>query len=133
LPDPLKYRICPERLAVCKLAADASLPSWAQEGGFVCMTRASNELSIVCEEQRVPEGIPAERGWFALKLEGPFPLSMTGVLASFLLPLAEEEIPIFAISTFDTDYVLIKAEDLERAVRALNTAGHRNSEIKEER
>jgi uncharacterized protein len=124
LPNPLKYRICPERLAVCKLAADAPLPSWAQEEGFFCVTRASDELSIVCEDRRVPEGVPAERGWSALKLEGPFPLSMTGVLASFLLPLAEEEIPIFAISTFDTDYVLIKGEDLERAVRALGTAGH---------
>ena len=93
------------------------------------MTRSADELSIVCEEhvcddQRLPEAIRVERGWAALKLEGPFPFSLTGVLASFLQPLAEARIPIFAISTFDTDYVLIKREDLERAQKALLTTGH---------
>ncbi|MGB7944510.1 MAG: ACT domain-containing protein [Terriglobales bacterium] len=68
----------------------------------------------------------AERGWAALKLEGPFPFSMTGVLASFLQPLAEARIPIFAISAFDTDYLLIKRENLEQAVATLDAAGHEN-------
>jgi uncharacterized protein len=125
LPHLLKYRVLPERLAVCQLAADAPVPSWAQEGGFFCVTRSADELSVVCEEHRLPQGVRAERGWVALKLEGPFPFSMTGVLASFLRPLAEGKIPIFAISTFDTDYVLVKREDLERAQEALGTAGHR--------
>jgi uncharacterized protein len=124
LPHNLKYRVLPERLAVCQLAADAPVPSWAQEGGFFCVTRSTDELSIVCEDHRVPEGVRAERGWVALKLEGPFPFSMTGVLVSFLRPLAEAKIPIFAISTFDTDYVLVKREDLERAKKSLVTAGH---------
>ena len=109
---------------MCQLAADAPVPSWAQAGGFFCLAGSRDELSIVCEEHRVPEGIRVERGWVALKLEGPFPFSMTGVLASFLQPLAEEKIPIFAISTFDTDYVLIKRNDLERAAKALGGAGH---------
>jgi uncharacterized protein len=125
LPHPLKYRVLPERLAVCRLVADSPVPPWAQAGEFFCVTRSSDELSIVCEEHRVPEGVRVERGWVALKLEGPFPFSMTGVMASFLQPLAEAKIPIFAISTFDTDYVLIKREDLERAQKALATAGHR--------
>jgi hypothetical protein len=129
LPHHLKYRVLPEPLAVCQLPVDASVPTWAQEGGFFSVTRSTDELSIVCEEhactdQRVPEGVRVERGWVALKLEGPFPLSMTGVLASFLQPLAEEKIPIFAISTFHTDYVLVKREDLERAKKALAAAGH---------
>lgn len=72
----------------------------------------------------MPEGVRVERGWVALKLEGPFPFSMTGVLASFLEPLAEAKIPIFAISTFDTDYVLVKREDLEGAKKTLAAAGH---------
>lgn len=109
---------------MCQLAADTPVPAWAQERGFFCVTRSTDELSVVCEEHRVPEGIRAEQGWVALKLEGPFPFSMTGVLASFLQPLAEAKIPIFAISTFDTDYVLVKREDLERAVRVLEAAGH---------
>ncbi|HKR32803.1 MAG TPA: ACT domain-containing protein [Terriglobales bacterium] len=66
-----------------------------------------------------------EAGWVALKLEGPFPFSQTGILASFLQPLAENRIPIFAISTFDTDYVLIKQENLEAALHSLGNAGHK--------
>ena len=102
---------------------------WALESGFFCVVRTRDELSIVCSEDVCPEDyMPdaalAERGWLALKLEGPFPFSMTGVLASFLQPLAEARIPIFAISTFDTDYVLVKRENLEQEVVALGAAGH---------
>lgn len=75
-------------------------------------------------DDQSPDASRVERGWIALKLEGPFPFSMTGVLASFLHPLAEAQIPIFAISTFDTDYVLIKQNDLKQAVNALAAAGH---------
>ena len=78
----------------------------------------------ICTEDRISDGAPVERGWVALKLEGPFPFSMTGVLASFVEPLAAAQIPIFAISTFDTDYVLIKRTNLEQAVSALGAAGH---------
>ena len=118
-----------ERLAVCRFASDVRVPAWSLQGGFFCVVRTRDELSIVCSEDvcredRMPDGALAERGWVALKLEGPFPFSMTGVLASFLQPLAEARIPIFAISTFDTDYVLIKRENLEQAVAALGTAGH---------
>jgi hypothetical protein len=127
----LKYRVLMERLAVCRLASDARVPAWALEGEFFCVVHTRDELSIVCTEDvcaehPMPDGTPAERGWVALKLEGPFPLSMTGVLTSFLQPLAEARIPIFAISTFDTDYVLIKRENLQQAVAALGAAGHEN-------
>ena len=89
-----------------------------------CVVRTCDEISIVSAEDRIPDGVRAERGWLALKLEGPFPFSMTGVLASFLQPLAEARIPIFAISTFDTDYVLTKRESFAAAVAALGAAGH---------
>jgi uncharacterized protein len=125
----LKYRVLVERLAVCRFASDARIPAWALEGEFFCVVRTRDELSLVCSEDvcgedRMPDGALAERGWLALKLEGPFPFSMTGVLASFLQPLAEARIPIFAFSTFDTDYVLIKRENLEQAAVALGAAGH---------
>jgi hypothetical protein len=120
----LKYRVLREQLAVCRLASDTAIPGWALEGGFFCVVRTSDELSIVSAEDRIPEGVPAEREWLALKLEGPFSFSLTGVLASFLEPLAEAHIPIFAISTFDTDYVLIQSENLEPAIVALGAAGH---------
>jgi hypothetical protein len=126
LPHHLKYRVLLERLAVCRLGSDARIPAWALEGGFFCVMRTYDELSIVCSEDLVPDGAQAERGWAGLKLEGPFPFSMTGVLASFLQPLAEARIPIFAISTFDTDYILIKRENLEQAVATLGAAGHEN-------
>ena len=98
-------------------------------GGFFCVMRTSDEVSIVCMEDictadRMPEGALAEHGWVALKLEGPFPFSMTGVLASFVEPLADAKIPIFAMATFDTDYVLVKRENVEQAVVALGVAGH---------
>jgi len=119
---------------VCRFASDARIPAWALESGFFCVVRTRDELSIVCsedsctedvcKEDRIPGFALAERGWLALKLEGPFPFSMTGVLASFLPPLAEARIPIFSISTFDTDYVLLKRENLEQAVAALAVAGH---------
>lgn len=88
------------------------------------MTRTSNELSIVCLETQVPPNIHHEGGWFCLKLEGPFAFSDTGILASFVQPLSDRAIPIFAVSTYDTDYVLIKQGWLEKALQALRDAGH---------
>ena len=124
----MKFRILEERLAVCRLAPDEPIPVWALKGKLFSAMRTHDELSIVCLEDDVPEGPLAERGWTTLKLEGPFPFSMTGVLASFLQPLAEARIPIFAISTFDTDYVLIHRENVERAVATLGAAGHHKIE-----
>ena len=100
------------------------MPEWAVGEGFFCVTQTAEELSIVCEETRVPAGVRVERDWVAMKLEGPFPFAMTGVLTSFLQPLAEAVVPIFVVSTFDTDYVLMKRDKLEVAIRALGTAGH---------
>ncbi len=124
LPHALKYSVLPLGLAVCRLGASESIPSWATEGGFFCVARVPDELSIVISEELVPKNVRCETGWVALQLEGPFPFSMTGVLASFLQPLGEAQISIFAISTFDTDYVLIKRGQLEQARAALAAAGH---------
>ena len=80
---------------------------------------------MVCEAQNVPAEIKADRGWACLKLQGPFPFSETGILSSFIGPLAANAIPIFAISTYDTDYVLIKEEFVEKALSTLRKAGHK--------
>jgi hypothetical protein len=125
LPYHLKYRVLPQTLAICQLPPDLSLPPWALEGNFFSVTRTAHELSIVCDETRVPESIRTERNWVALEIAGPFPFSMTGVLDSFIKPLADQSIPIFAISTFDTDYVLLNRDQLEYALQALDQAGHR--------
>jgi hypothetical protein len=107
--------LLPERYAVVRLAAQSPVPSWAWSGTLNAIVRTDEELSIVCEQSAVPDDVKSERDWVALKLQGPIPFSTTGVLASIVNPLAAAGIPVFAISTFDTDYILIKAVDLARA------------------
>jgi uncharacterized protein len=122
------HRLCLEllanRLAVCRLDGDAPVPGWAMREDFFSITRTGEELSIVCREVLVPEGIRAERGWRALRVGGVLDFSQVGILADVASPLAEAGISLFALSTFDTDYLLVKEQDLGRAVVVLVTAGH---------
>jgi len=120
----LRLRILPELLAVCRLPADAEVPAWAPAVQFFSVTRTSDELSVVCPEASVPAGVESETGWRALQVEGPLDFSLTGVVASLASPLAQAKIPIFVISTFETDTLLVKAERLEEAVAVLRRAGH---------
>lgn len=112
-----------ETLAVCRLAADADAPTWAS-GEFVCVTRTPDELSIVCPEGNIPEDTPAERGWSALRVAGQLDFSLVGVLAGLTATLAEARISVFVISTYDTDYLLVKEADFSAAEQALVRAGH---------
>jgi uncharacterized protein len=114
-----------ERLSICRLNAGEEIPAWATGGPFFSVTRTRDELSVVCPEDVVPESISRARGWRALKLEGPFDLSIVGILASVASPLAEAGASIFAVSTFDTDYVLAREEQLDLAVDTLRASGHR--------
>jgi hypothetical protein len=119
----LTLSVLPEALAICRFDREAPVSAWVT-GDFVSITRTSDELSIVCDERDVPSGVKADRGWRALKIEGPLDLSLTGVLVSIAAPLAEARINIFAISTFDTDYVLVKADRVAEAIGVLRSAGH---------
>jgi len=111
--------------AIVKLGATQSVPDWTCTASeFLSITRTHDELSIVCGEALVPEGSPHEAGWALLKLKGPFALDQIGVLSSVAAPLADAGISIFTISTFDTDYVLVKAAQLSSACEALVAAGH---------
>jgi hypothetical protein len=123
-PRNLILRALPERFAVCRLKRDSALPDWALRGGFFSVTRTDDELSIVCAEENVPQEVRAERGWRCLMVLGPFAFSDIGVLSSLTEPLARAGISLFAISTFDTDYLLVKQENLEKARAALSAAGH---------
>ena len=111
-------------LAIVRLPPGAGLPWWAAASAFLSLTSTPDETSIVCEERRVPEDISAERGYRALRVRGRLPLEATGVLASLADPLAAARIPIFAVSTYDTDYILVPGDRLTRAVEALRKAGH---------
>jgi uncharacterized protein len=121
----LQLRRLAETYAVCQLSADAPIPSWADGVGFVSISRTTDELSIVCLADRVPDDVRSEQGWSCLQLVGPFEFTLTGILAAILEPLADAGIGIFAVSTFDTDYVMVKAEKLEATIIALEARGHR--------
>jgi hypothetical protein len=110
--------------AVCKLDKDATIPAWAMGDGFFSVTRTGDELSVVCRQSRVPEAVVCERGWRCLRVVGAMPFTLVGVLASLTAPLAEAGTSAFAISTFDTDYLLVQENDLEKAVSALRQDGH---------
>jgi hypothetical protein len=120
----LKFRRLPGPFAVCQLPADAPVPEWATSGPFVSVTRSEDELSVVCPDENVPDGVKAESGWVCFKLEGPFPFAQTGVLASFIDPLTEQGVPIFAISTYNTDYVLVQESYAAVTLATLREAGH---------
>ena len=106
-------------LAICRLPPGAGLPDWIYEGDLVSVTRTKDELSIVCSEFCVPEDVIAERHWRMLKVKGPLDLSLTGVIATLTAPLSEAGIAVFVISTFETDYLLVKSEQFDNALEIL--------------
>ncbi|NND31769.1 MAG: ACT domain-containing protein [Saprospiraceae bacterium] len=110
-----------EKFAVCKLDQNHEIPDWAiqENQPFYSITKTEHELSITCLEKNVPSGVTSEGGWRALALEGPLAFSQTGILVSVIGPLANGNISIFAISTFDTDFILLKADVLEQAITIL--------------
>lgn len=120
----LKFGRLPGHYSIVRLPAGAQVHAWAVKGGFTSITRTADELSIVCPAEHVPQDIERGQPWVCLKLEGPFPFSQTGVLLSFIGPLSSNAIPIFAVSTHDTDYVLVPSEFAEKAVATLRHAGH---------
>ena len=118
----LNLTVLQDEFSVWRLAADAPLPS-IEAGGLLSITRTDDELSIVSSSD-VPAGVTAEAGWRCLRVEGPLSFELTGILADLSEPLAQAGIPIFVVSTYDTDYVLVKAVDLERACSALRDKGY---------
>jgi uncharacterized protein len=124
LKRSLNFSFVPGSFAVCHLPAGAPVPEWALQSTLFSITRTLEELSIVCPAALVPEDVQHEANWTCLKLIGPFPFAETGILSSFIQPLSENSVPIFAISTFDTDYVLIKEEWAGHALNVLQAAGH---------
>jgi uncharacterized protein len=110
--------------AIVRLAGDATVPEWATKGDFTSITRTADEVSIVCLLENLPRDLHSSHRWQCFKLEGPFPFSQIGILLSFIEPLSSAGIPIFAISTFDTDHVLIPDEFADVALDAVRRAGH---------
>jgi hypothetical protein len=125
MPESMQLEAVETRLAVCRLDAGSDVPSWVdQSREFTSVTRTMDELSVVCARDDVPEGIPMEGPWRAFRVKGPIVMTLIGVVAAVANPLAEDGISIFAISTFDTDYILVHEPDFDAAVGALTRAGH---------
>ena len=121
----------PLQLAVCRLSPADKLPEWAMQSPFWSVTRTPEELSLVVVEECVPDGIAAERGWAVLKVAGPLDFSLTGILASLTAPLADAGISIFALSTYDTDYLLVRNVSVEESIAVLERTGYTISNEKE--
>jgi hypothetical protein len=116
--------VLPQRVAICRLAPEEEIPSWVQNEGLTAMVRTADEFSVVCDERNVPGHIKMEKGWRILKVQGPLEFSQIGVLAAIVMPLAQTGVSIFVLSTFDTDYILVKEQTLLLAIAALQNAGH---------
>lgn len=124
-PRQMNLTLLQGRFSVCRLPPQAAAPEWANaKSTFSSITRTSDELSIVCAEGVVPEGVKQESGWRVLKIEGPLDFGLVGILVSVVDPLNKADISILAISTFDTDYVMVKDQKVENALQALKAAGH---------
>jgi hypothetical protein len=120
----MELLLLPETFGVCHLGPQEPWPVWASGCTLVSMTRTGDELSVLCPQEAVPPGVRCEQGWRALRVAGTLDFSLLGVLASLLSPLAEAGVSVFVVSTFDTDYVLMKSENLATATAALEARGH---------
>jgi hypothetical protein len=121
---PLTLQLIAGEFAVCRLPPNEPVPAWAGSAVFSSVTRTADELSIICPATQTPASPQAERGWRLLKLTGPFDFGAVGILASVATPLARAGISQLAVGTFDTDYVLVKANRLDDVARTLVAAGH---------
>jgi len=117
--------LLPDALSVCRLPAGAAAPPWLEDEPFASVTRTPHETSVVCRAAVVPEGVRAEPGWRALRVAGPLDFALTGILLALVAPLAAAGVAVFALSTFDTDYLLVREAALDEALEALMAAGHR--------
>ena len=115
----------PNRFVIARLKSGDPIPSTAFTGDFFSITKSPEEISVVCEEGRLDPTIRAETGWLAIKVAGPMSLSSVGVLASLVKPLADEGVSVFAISTFDTDYLLIQEKIATKTQSILQGEGHK--------
>lgn len=125
----MKLRRLKGRYSIYKFGPDAEVPESVYRSSFYSISKTDEELSIVAEEGLKIPNAKQESAWSVIKVEGPLDFSLTGVLASIANPLAEDKISIFAISTFDTDYILVKVENLDNAVKSLESKGFQFTEI----
>lgn len=116
----MNIKVLKDRYAICRLESEDMVPLWVDTKNFISITRTEDELSIVCIDKNIPNEIKSEKGWRVLKVEGPLDFSLIGILSKISCILAKEKISIFVVSTFDTDYILVKEESLENSIKVLS-------------
>jgi hypothetical protein len=112
-------------MAICRLDPEEESPPWASSAVLSSVTRTQAETTVVCQEEDVPAGITSNKSWRCLRIGGVLDFSETGILSSLTALLADDGIPLFALSTYSTDLILIKEKDLARTMLALTRSGHR--------
>lgn len=116
----MNIKVLKDRYSICRLESEDMVPLWVDTKNFISITRTEDELSIVCIDKNIPNEIKSEKGWRVLKVEGPLDFSLIGILSKISGILAKEKISIFVVSTFDTDYILVKEESLENSIKVLS-------------
>ena len=124
----LSLKLMPLRMAVCRFDPLASLPDWLDGSGFYSITRTKEELTVVCRENSVAAGTICESGWRCFQVQGVLDFSEIGIIFTITQPLAKSGVSVFVISTYDTDYFMVKEKDLAKAINALNASGHQITE-----
>jgi hypothetical protein len=120
----MKLSIVPNKFAVCRMDPDREMPFWAKNDIFFAITRTVDEWSVVTLQNLVPLGVKAQKEWRLIKILGPMDFTLVGVLNNISTPLAKAGISIFVISTYDTDYILVKHDDLAEAIEVLRLDGY---------
>ena len=115
----LTLAVLPISLAICQFTLGTEIPSWVFKSSFFSVSQTKEELSIVCDQSIVPADVRKVENWRAFKVEGPLNFPQTGIISSLTKPLAENKIPIFVISTYDTDYLLVESKYLTLAKEVL--------------
>ena len=118
----LSLTILPDEYAIARLPADAPMPEWVDGDGLISITRAPDELSIVCKADRAPKG--ADTGWIALCVVTLAALDEPGVVMAAVTPISTAGLGVFVISTHLRDYLLVRAGEIDRVTDVMTTAGH---------
>jgi hypothetical protein len=124
MPHPLNIQTVPGQYAIARLAPDSNFPDWLNGPGFTAAIRASDELTLVCLQDRVPLGVQYAPDWICLRSLGPFPFNASGIVYSFISPISDKGIGVFVVCTFDGEHVLVPDLQAAEAKAALEAAGH---------
>jgi uncharacterized protein len=126
----LRLKVFPNKYAICRFNPHAAIPGWLARTEFFSVTRTAEELSVVAlQEIAVEEDTACSRDWRIMKIEGPLDLTIVGLIAGVAGVFKDAGVPIFTMSTYDTDYIMVKEQDLASGIRALQAAGHEVAEV----